>query len=317
MIFVYGTAGGRIESLPKDGDLRTAEWIDLYRPQPAQVAAVEGLGISIPTLADMEEIEISNRIYREGDTEYMTVVLPGQTPEKTQIAGPVTFILSPQRLVTVRHHVPRPFETFPLRSDKSGTGCASPARLFLGLVEEIIGRLADHLENAGKQLDAVTRDVFTGSPKPAALQTALAEIGRETETIGRVRLGLLTLERALTYIGQSDTIAAEEAALRPHLKARLRDIQSLEVHADFLSARTSNATDATLGMVNLAQNATVRVLSGVAALFLPPTLIASVYGMNFAVMPELRWAAGYPFALGLMLASMLATYLFLKWMKWL
>ncbi|MCX7889578.1 MAG: magnesium transporter CorA family protein [Rhodobacteraceae bacterium] len=317
MIFVYGASGGRIAEQPRDGDLGAALWIDLYSPQPEQVAAVRALGVDVPTLAEMEEIEISNRIYREGDTEYLTVVLPGQTPDRKQIAGPVTFILSPRRLVTVRHHAPRPFETFPARSDKSGTGCASPARLFLGLVEEIIGRLADHLEGAGKQLDRVTRDVFVEKTDPAALHLALVEIGRETEVIGRVRLGLLTLERALTYIGQSDTIAAEESALRPHLKARLRDIQSLEVHADFLSARTSNTTDATLGMVNLAQNATVRVLSGVAALFLPPTLIASIYGMNFEVMPELKWAAGYPFSLGLMLASMLVTYAFLKWMKWL
>ena len=97
----------------------------------------------------------------------------------------------------------------------------------------------------------------------------------------------------------------------------MRDITALEVHADFLSQRVALATDSTLGMINLAQNMTVRIVSVVAALFLPPTLIASIYGMNFEVMPELQWVAGYPFALALMLASAIGTYLFFRWRRWL
>jgi magnesium transporter len=264
----------------------------------------------------MEEIELSNRLYREGDADFMTVVLPGQSIQKTQTAGPVTFILTPERLVTVRHHAPRPFETFPDRADKSLTGCTTPDRVFLGLVEEIIGRMADLLEGTGKALDDVSRSVFAsseGQGNGSRLGDALEHLGRAGEVLGRVRLGLLTLERALTFFGQT----AERTGLKTHLKAHLRDIQSLEVHADFLSARLANVTDTTLGMVNLEQNKTVRILSVVAALFLPPTLIGTVYGMNFDRMPELDWIWGYPFALVLMVASALLTYLFLRWKNWL
>ncbi|MDQ1849106.1 magnesium transporter CorA family protein [Gemmobacter fulvus] len=300
--------------------LTEALWIDLYRPLPTQVADVAALGLTVPTLADMEEIEISNRLYREAGVDYMTVVLPGLSQSKEPQSGPVTFILSPERLVTVRHHAPRPFETYPERADKSGPGCDRPERVFLGLIEEIIGRLADLLEGVGRGLDQVAGSVYRrahGPARPDVLQMALEQAGQEGELLGRVRLALLTVERAVSFFGQ--TLAEREGggALRPVVKGLMRDIQALEVHADFLAARVALASDATLGMINLAQNATVRIVSVVAALFLPPTLIASIYGMNFVHMPELALSFGYPLALGLMLLSALGTYLFFKWKRWL
>lgn len=319
MLFAYRLENGRLSRMEPDSDLSLALWIDLYRPQPEQASLVAALGYEIPSLADMEEIEISNRLYREGTTDFMTAVLPGQTPEKGQVAAPVTFILSGRQLVTVRHHAPRPFETFADRADKSGTGCATAARLFLGLVEEIIGRLADLLEGTGRTLDGITRDVFGADAARNALllERALETVGREGETLGRIRVGLLTMERALVYYGQSGRNDKGSESIRAQEKARFRDIQALEVHADFLTARLANVTDTTLGMVNLAQNNTVRILSVVAALFLPPTLIASAYGMNFKAMPELDWHWGYPMALAMMVGSAAATYLLLRWKKWL
>nr|MCU0907016.1 magnesium transporter [Paracoccaceae bacterium] len=120
MMFAWERDGTRLAPLGAGKPLTDALWIDLYRPQPEQVAQVTALGIEVPTLEDMEEIEISNRLYREGEIDYLTVVLPGQSPTKEQITGPVTFILSATRLVTVRHHAPRPFETYPTRADKVG-----------------------------------------------------------------------------------------------------------------------------------------------------------------------------------------------------
>ncbi len=320
MLFAYRQVGGKLERLGVDADLHEAIWIDLWRPQPEQVMRVRALGVDVPTLADMEEIEISNRLYREGDTDYMTVVLPGMTIDKVQIAGPVTFILTGPRLITVRHHAPRPFETFPERAEKSTAGCKTSAHIFLGLLEEIIARLADLLEGSGKTLDGVTRDIFSnGSTASDAriLETALGTVGREGELLGRVRLGLLTLERAVGYFTQSSDKTGTGDDLHQSVKANLRDIKALEVHADFLSARLANVTDTTLGLVNLAQNTTVRILSVVAALFLPPTLIGTVYGMNFRVMPELDWVWGYPIAVALMVGSAVVTYLVLKWKNWL
>ncbi|MBZ4023927.1 magnesium transporter [Rhodobacter sp. TJ_12] len=295
-------------------DLERAIWIDLYRPLDSQVAAVSALGVEVPTLADMEEIEISNRLYREEGTDVMTVVIPGHTPDGDHVAGPVSFILSRDRLVTVRHHAPRSFTTYPERAARTTPGCTAPERIFLGLIEEIVARLADLLEGVGRVLDAVSVRVL-GDARPEDLKASLGEVGRQGDLLGKIRLALLTLERALSFYDQ--TLAGQGAALRPIVKGLMRDIAALSVHNDFLSSRVSLSVDATLGMINLAQNNTVRILSVVTALFLPPTLIASAYGMNFANMPELNQSWGYPFALVLMVASAAGTWAFFKWKKWL
>jgi len=319
MLQAYRVTGQKLEPLPAGDPLSAAGWIDLFRPDAGEVDTVQALGIEVPTLEDMEEIEISNRLYREDGTDYMTVVLPGRTDADGPTTTPVTFILTPQQLFTVRHHLWRPFETYPLRADKVGPGCSDPDRLFLSLVEEIIGRLADHLEAAGKALDQVAGEVYAegGSANGDALRSALRRTGREGEAISRVRLALLTMERMLSYFGQTLHEAHRGESLRPMVKGLTRDLQALEVHADFLSTRVGLASDATLGMINLSQNQTIKIVSVVAAVFLPPTLIASIYGMNFRVMPELDWRWGYPMAMGMMLAAAAGTYLFFRWKKWL
>lgn len=319
MLFAYRDRNGGLERLEGGEDIAGALWIDLYSPREAQVAAVARLGIDVPSLAEMEEIEISNRLYREDGVDYMTVVLPGLSMSQTPISGPVTFILSPRQLVTVRHHVPRPFETFPERAERSALGTASPERIFLGLTEEIVARLADLMESAGRSLDTAARGVFGGGTqgRPELLRQTLEEVGRQGELLSRVRLALLTVERALSHFGQTVGLRMEGEELRAALKGQMRDIQALGVHADFLSSRVGLAVDATLGLVSLEQNATVSTVSIVAVLFLPPTLVASIYGMNFALMPELQHPWGYPMALGAMVASALVTWVVFKWKHWL
>ena len=141
--------------------------------------------------------------------------------------------------------------------------------------------------------------------------------GRQPGVTTRVRLAFLSLSRALSFYGATVDRRPEAETLRAMLKMHMRDLQSLEVHADFLSGRVGLVVEATMGMINLRQNSTVRILSVVAALFLPPTLIASIYGMNFDVMPELHQSWGYPAALLAMLASSVATWLFFRWKNWL
>lgn len=319
MLFSYARDDRRLVQLPHSADLSQAIWIDLYRPLPQQAEAVRRLGVDVPTLADMEEIEVSNRLYRENGADYLTLVLPGLSESKTPISGPVCFILSPDRLVTVRHHAPRPFETYPVRADKVGPGVGDPRAVFLSLIEEIIGRLADLLEASGRALDQLMARVFQDRENASdeGLQRALQDVARESDLVSRVRLSLLTLERAISYFGQSLGLTEADPALRSVVKGLMRDIQALEVHGDFLSGRVAMATDVTLGMVNLAQNKTVKIVSVVAVIFLPPTVIASAYGMNFTHMPELGQPWGYPMALALMLASALGTFFFFKWKRWL
>lgn len=319
MMRAFAKAGAKLVALPEGEPLDSALWIDLWSPTSQQTEAVGALGIEVPTLADMEEIEISNRLYHEGDTEYMTAVLPGEMPDGRRVTMPVTFMMTPDRLVTVRHHTPRPFVTFPDRADRSTTGCQSVPRVFMGLLEEIISRLADILESSGRVLDQTTLQVFDTGPEaePSDLQIALSKVGGEAELIARVRLGLLSIERILAFYTATVEEKPEGARLRPVLRAQQRDVQALEVHADFLSSRVSLSVDTIMGMINLQQNKTVRVLSVISALFLPPTLIASVYGMNFRVMPELAKSWGYGMALAMMVGSAVGTYLILRWKKWL
>lgn len=318
MMYAYITQNGRITRLENHADLAQAVWIDLVQPSDDEVEALQRIGIPIPTLEDMEEIEISNRLYREEGLDYMTAVLPGERGDGERAAMPVSFILSADRLVTIRHHSPRPFLTYPERGERSTLGCKGADRLFIGLIEEIIARLADILEGSGRVLDVTMASIFEGhgSAKAEKLQQALQKVGIEADLMARVRLGLLTLERMLAFY----TVIIEERPdtkkLRPVIRSQYRDIQALEVHADFLSSRVSLTVDTTLGMINLQQNNTVRILSVVAALFLPPTLIASIYGMNFTNMPELDKPWGYPMALGLMLMTPFLTWLLLRWKKW-
>lgn len=320
MMYAYVIRGGRITRQDKDAPLSEAVWIDLIAPDRTESAMLRELGVDVPTLADMEEIEISNRLYREEGLDYMTAVLPGERGDGNRVAMPVSFILSAERLVTVRHHSPRPFLTYPERGERSTLGCATPHRLFLGLVEEIIARMADILEGSGRLLDDTTLMIFdtqTRRGQSDRLQAALRQVGHEAEAMARSRLGLLTIERMLAFHIAVIDEYPESARLRPVIKGQLRDVQALEVHADFLGSRVSLAVDTTLGMINLEQNNTVRILSVVAALFLPPTLIASIYGMNFQSMPELDERWGYPLALALMAVSATGTWLVLRWKHWL
>ncbi len=320
MLTAYHPAERGLSALPAGADLATASWIDLCAASAEEEAAVRALGIEVPSLAEMEEIEVSNRLYHEDSADYLTVVLSGTDAAAEQVMGPVCLALTPERLVTIRHHTPRPFETYPARADKSSLGCSSPDRIFLGLVEEVIGRLADHLETAGRGLDEVSRTIYHPRPKgprAADLQAALAHLGSEGERLGRVRLALLTLGRALNYVDQIVGHRLGADGLVQVLKAQLKDIEALEVHADFLSSRLGLMSDATMGTINLAQNDTVRIVSVVSVLFLPPTLIASVYGMNFAAMPELAQPWGYPLALALMVGSAVLAWVYFTWKGWL
>lgn len=320
MLTAYASTPSHLVPQQADADLASAAWIDVFSPTAEEEAQVRALGVDVPSLADLEEIELSNRIYRDGEVDYLTIVLSGQGADGEQIMGPVCFAISKSRLVSIRHHTPRPFETFAPRAGKTSSGCKTPDQIFLGLIEEIIGRLADHLESASRGLDVVSREIYRRSDTAQAdtdLQEALITLGGEGERISRVRLALLTLSRAMNYAEQIMGQRIKDEGLGKLIKGQLRDIDALEVHADFLSSRLGLLSDATMGMINLAQNSTVKILSLVAVLFSPPTLIASIYGMNFLHMPELAGVWSYPLALAGMLASALGTWAVFRWKGWL
>lgn len=323
MMRAFAADAGRLKPLEEGADvLARAVWIDLVSPSPAEEAELEKkLGVDIPTKEEMEEIEISSRLYTEDGASFMTAILPANADGDDVDIHPVTFILTPTHLITVRYHEPRAFRTFPVRAEKVAMGCDTAEGVLIALLEAVVDRLADILERAGRDIDAISRSIFrktSGKPtKSADLQTVIESIGRQGDLTSNVRDSLVTLERLAGYFGQATLKQKSSKDTRERIKTLSRDIRSLSDHSGFMSQKVTFLLDATLGMINIEQNAIIKIFSVAAVVFLPPTLIASIYGMNFEYMPELKWLLGYPFAIGLMVLSAVLPYLFFKRKGWL
>ena len=317
MIRTFATVAGRM-SATSDAD-SNALWLDLINPVPEEERAIERLlGINVPTREDMDEIEISSRLYQEDGAAFMTAILPAHAERDDPEMAPVTFVLTADRLVTVRYHDPGAFSTFPLRAEKSLVAYPDAESLLIGLLEAIVDRHADILENASQMIDDISRSIFrrdVGTPRN--FQTILEEIGRKGELTSNMRDSLLTLERLSGFLGNVSLQRNATKMTREALKTLSQDIRSLLDHAGFLSQKITFLLDATLGMISIEQNATIKIFSIAAVIFLPPTLIASMYGMNFEYMPELQWPLGYPFAIGLMIISAILPYAYFKKRGWL
>ncbi|MDA3889022.1 MAG: magnesium/cobalt transporter CorA [Allgaiera sp.] len=297
-------------------------WVDLVNPSSDEQRDLgDRLGIAIPTQEEMEEIEISSRLYKEDGAIFMTAILPSHADGDDPEMRPVTFILAGSRLITLRYHEPRAFKTFPVRAEKVPMGCDSGESVLVALLEAIVDRLADIQERAGREIDRISRAVFRYRiDKPSRsrdFQAMLEDIGRKGDLTSNIRDSLVTLERLVGFLGQATLQRKTAKDMRERIKTLSRDIRSLEDHSSFLSQKITFLLDATLGMINIEQNAIIKIFSVAAVVFLPPTLIASIYGMNFKYMPELHWDLGYPWAVGLMILSAILPYLYFKRRGWL
>lgn len=297
-------------------------WIDMAHPTPAEEDAVEAaLGIDVPTHAEMQEIELSSRLYREKDALFMTATLLMRTDTERPEANPVTFVLAAGCLVTIRYSEPRTFPIFAARAQRAGSGMISPEGVLLGLLDAIIDRAADVLERLSVDVDGLSQAILqnqAGQPTPGRdFHDILRTIGAKGDFNSKARESLVSIGRLLTFLPLDidQPKGGREPAVR--LDTLRRDVSSLTDHSSFLSNKITFLLDATLGMINIEQNAIIKIFSVVAVMLLPPTLIASIYGMNFDAMPELGWPWGYPFALVLMALSGFASYWLFKRRGWL
>ncbi|MCP8939043.1 magnesium/cobalt transporter CorA [Alsobacter sp. SYSU M60028] len=306
----------RGEPIPED-----VIWIDLIEPTPAEDKQVEAfLRIAIPTREEMSDIEPSELLYTEDGARYMTARVVHNVDVDPEVNG-ITFILRDRVLVTVRYSDPKAFQMFTNRISRPD-GCAPTAEAIMsGLFETIIDRAADVLQATGARLDRLGDKVFESKSDPkgrsAEFQETLRALGRHGDIISKIRESLVSLERVLLFLSVSYRTARVPLELREAVKTTLRDLQSLEEHATFQSQKIQFLLDATLGLVNLEQNNIIKLFSVVAVIFMPPTLVASIYGMNFRTMPELDWTLGYPMAVGIMVLAGLLPYLFFRWKRWL
>jgi magnesium transporter len=300
-----------------------AVWIDLVKPTTAEDKAVERLaGIAVPTREDMQEIEVSSRLYIENGARYMTATLMCGSDTETPRTTAVTFILANHRLVTVRYDEPRPFV---LVENKLARACASGITgemVLMELLDAVIDRNADILERAGSDMDAISHEIF--EPKGAArtghakrYSEILIAIGRKGDLTSKVRESLVSIGRVVTFVAAAVDGVKWSKDMREQLKTMQRDVTSLTDHASYLSNKIIFMLDAMLGVVNLEQNNIIKLFSVMAVVLMPPTLIASIYGMNFKDMPELQWHLGYPLAVVAMLAAAIGPYMYFKWKNWL
>jgi magnesium transporter len=301
-------------------------WIDLVAPTQAEEHAVEhALGVDVPTKDEMQDIATSSRLYEERGALFMTATILTKADTSHPESSAVTFILSPTRLITVRYAQPLAFDTFRKRRDGHPSAFGTAALVFQGLAEAIVERLADILENVGAGLETLSLEVF--APPKAARAPArdfremLRRLGRYSDLASKTRESLLSLSRLLSFYQEASKSQLADAevlaTMTAHIDSAKRDIASLSDHAAFLSSKIAFLLDATLGLINVEQNAIIKIFSVAAVIFLPPTLVASIYGMNFRHIPELEWTFGYPFAITLMIASAILPFHFFKRKGWL
>ena len=323
MLQVYFLEDGRLKRAelaePEPPLPERTVWLDLLQPTGAEETAVERvLGVEVPTREEMKEIEASSRLYREDDALFMTATLVTNADTETPESSAVTFILAGERLVTVRYADPLPFRAFATYALRHPSACSDGDAVFTGLLEAIIDRTADILEAVGAELDRMSREVFSrsGGETSRDFQNLITRIGRAGDLTSKARESLVSIGRLLAFAIQGSQARGRKGG-GARLKTIGRDIASLSDHASFLNNKVNFLLDATLGMLNIEQNAIIKIFSVAAVAFLPPTLIASIYGMNFADMPELGWPFGYPLALGLMVVSAILPYWYFKRRGWL
>ena len=273
-------------------------WIDLLSPEPGEKVRLEALlGFAIPSLEEMREVEISSRLFTASGAAFMTASVPAHRRDGGLREGPVTFILKDQRLITIRYHQPRAFEAIARRIIRLGLECDSGAAMVVALLELIVDDLADMLEDVGKKIESLSWMVFKEDPPGASgggLQSVLRGIGASDDALSKAADSLSNLTRLMGFFSQHLEAEGLEGQFRRRNATIERDLRSLGEHSSFLSGKIAFQLDATLGMINIEQNNIIKIFSVMSVIFLPPTLIASLYGMNFRFMPELSWPWGYP-----------------------
>jgi magnesium transporter len=303
-------------------DATNAVWLDLVHPTKTEEREIERLvGIQVPTREEMAEIEVSSRLYFERGAHYMTanILYAVDSPEPQGTA--ITFILTDKYLITVRYAEPRAMRLFLTRANQGDTSCDSPTSIMIGLMEAIIDREADLIERLQLETEKIAQTIFEMKggerSRSGRYDVTLKQIGRVGEISARVRESLLSLGRVITYLSQVVVLRQDAELLRQRLRTEEKDVQSLSDHVHYLTNRINFMLDATLGMVTIEQNQIIKLFSVAAVMMMPPTLIASIYGMNFKQMPELNWEWGYPFALGLMVLSAIGFFAYFRRRGWL
>jgi magnesium transporter len=322
---VEGGACTAREHVTDPETLRRAVWVDLLSPSAEEEAAVQAaLALEIPTREEMQEIESSSRLYKEDDVLFLTANFVYGIDSGELGSTAITFVLTNTALVTVRYATPKAFAAFAARAQRQpALLLASPDAVMLHLFEQVVDRIADILEKIGGDMERSSQTAFRtargntkANRRDADLRSALIALGEVGEVTSRANETLVGLARILSFISAEKALAVRKEN-KPVVKSLIQDVRSLIEYSGFLASKAQFLLDAVLGLINIDQNGIIKTFTVASVALMPPTLIASIYGMNFAAMPELELSFGYPLALGLMLVSAVAPIAYFKRKGWL
>jgi magnesium transporter len=298
-------------------------WLDLNCPTREEDHYAERLtGIEVPTRQDLKDIEPSSRLYKDGKATYLTGSILAHVEAGMPILTDIAFVLTEVALVTVRYDDPKAFKLFATAMCRIPGGLGTGHAALTKLLETITDRTAEVLEHAELKGDTLLQQIFLTDEAtkkrrpPKFLENLLIEIAHHHRLVSKARDSLASLSRVMTFLESVPVIQGDREA-KELCRSISRDIQSLSEHAAFISGNITFLLDASLGLINVEQNAIIKIFSIASVVFLPPTLVASIYGMNFKYMPELEWAAGYPSSILLMIVSAIIPFFFFRWKGWL
>lgn len=292
-------------------------WIDMLEPTDEEKRAIESsLHLKIPSQEEMREIESSSRLYKENGSLFMTITVVKKNSHHT--LEYVTFLVHGNVMVTIRYAELSSFALFLKTVTITPTfAIDNPVSLLLGILESIIEKSADTLEVISSTVELLSQKTFIEDPNARRdLNRLLITMGQQGEINSKTRDSLSSISRMISYLRFN--IEKQDEALFVHRFESLNlDVADLKDYSAFLGHKIGFILDASLGLIQIEQNNIIKIFSVVAVVFLPPTLIASIYGMNFRHIPELEWYIGYPLALLLMVLSATLPYWYFKRKKWL
>ncbi len=297
-------------------------WIDLFDPTPEEIERIRVVfGVRVPTREDLSEIETTSRLRQDGDNLYMSAPLVGRADDGVLTSSPTGLILSQRICITVRFEKTGAIDAVAERMKAVET--ISAADVFARVLEEVVDRSADRLELSATTLNEASHAIFgekqDGRSKLVRdtdkLRDLMMRTGRVSERMSHARYTLVCLGRIAQYVSDRG-----HGWLEPEILERLgavkADIASLEQFEENLLSRIQLLQDAATAFISIEQNDVVKVLTIASVVGIPPVLVVGVYGMNFKYMPELNWAYGYPFALGLIVVSIAAPLIWFKIKDW-
>lgn len=319
MIRVYRSGGVDCEPLEVESSGWTLAsdiiWIDLIKPTTDEDRAVEkAVGVSVPTREEMAELEASSRIYRENGATYVTADIITRGDEEIPGIEPVTFVLTDGPLVTIRYSDPKPFTMVMDKLGREPGLCDTGTGVFLNLMEAVIDRVSDILSRNVEHVEGIANHVFAEGRR-VGFEKLINKLGKAQIANARIEQSLAGLSRIFAFISGEERLADKEA--HAHMQSLRRDAESLILHNQAVASSINFQLSAALGLINIQQSSIIKIFSVASVALLPPTLIASIYGMNFVHMPELAQPWGYPMALIAMLISVIVPLAWFKKKGWL